>query len=264
MTGFATKLAGITLLAIFATAVPGCATGTGDGGATPPVAALVFVNGGCFQMGDVFGDGEADERPVHKVCVDDFYLAEHEVTQGQWMAVMGDNPSHFQDCGLDCPVENVSWDDAQAYIARLNKLTGSRYRLPTEAEWEYAARDRGLRMKWAGTNDPSKLGDFAWYGGNAGGRAHPVKTKKPNALGLYDMTGNVNEWMSDLWGKRYYRDSPRENPRGPDTGVGRDSRGGSWWSVRKFTRIANRYADDPGFRAGNHGFRLARDGESKN
>ncbi len=257
------KIHGLSLVLICAAVMLACVAEQSSVDASSAVATMVFIQGGCFQMGDTFGDGEPDERPVHEVCVDDFYLAEHEVTQGQWKAVMGDNPSQFQHCGDNCPVDNVSWHDAQAYIEKLNKTTGRQYRLPTEAEWEYAARDRGKAMKWAGTNDASKLSKFAWYGENARDRTHAVKTKKPNALGIYDMTGNVNEWLFDRWGKRYYRDSPRDNPKGPERGIGRDSRGGSWWSEIKFTRIANRYADDPDFHAGNHGLRLAMDRETK-
>ncbi|MDH3672955.1 MAG: formylglycine-generating enzyme family protein [Gammaproteobacteria bacterium] len=237
-------------------AAPNTAERARSGGAAS-VAGMIFVSGGCYQIGDIFDEGEPDERPVHEVCVDDFYLAEHEVTQRQWTEIMRDNPSQFADCGDDCPVERVSWDDAQEYLRRLNRKTGRNYRLPTEAEWEYAARDRGRAMRWAGTNDESELGDFAWYVVNSGNTTHPVSTKKPNRLGLYDMTGNVNEWMWDRWGKWYYRVSLRDNPRGPATGNGRASRGGSWWSVARFARIGNRYADDPSYRAGNHGLRLA-------
>ena len=118
----------------------------------PPIEVMVFVNGGCFDMGDTFGDGEADEQPVHNVCVDDFYMGKYEVTQKEWVSVMGDNPSKFKGCDT-CPVETVSWDDVQEYIRKLNSKRGQRYRLPTEAEWEYAARSGGRREKFAGFSD---------------------------------------------------------------------------------------------------------------
>jgi formylglycine-generating enzyme required for sulfatase activity len=113
---------------------------------------MVFVQGGCYQMGDTFGDGESDEKPVHKVCVHDFYMGKYEVTQGQWKAVMGNNPSNFSNCGDNCPVEQVSWADVQQFIQRLNSRSGKNYRLPTEAEWEYAARSGGKSEKWSGTS----------------------------------------------------------------------------------------------------------------
>lgn len=221
------------------------------------IKGMVFIKGGCYEMGDIFEDGESDEQPVHEVCEDDFYLGEHEVTQGEWKDIMADNPSAFKDCGDNCPVENVSWDDARKFIYKLNKKTGKNYRLPTEAEWEFAARDRGKKMHWAGTNNISELGDYAWYWENSGGMTHPVKTKKPNESGLYDMTGNVIEWMSDNWGERYYKKSPRNSPKGPPRGHGRNVRGGSCWSVPEVARIANRHAEDQSYRAYNHGFRLA-------
>lgn len=229
---------------------------TGDKG-LPDMKRMIFIKGGCYDMGDVFGEGEDDELPVHEVCVDDFYLGEHEVTQREWKEIMGDNPSEFIDCGDDCPVETVSWDDSQKFIYKLNKKTGKNYRLPTEAEWEFAARDRGKKMRWAGTNNISELGNYAWHEENSGDKTHPVKTKKPNELGLYDMTGNVAEWLSDNWGKRYYKSSPRNNPKGPSHGNGRDARGGSWGSTADFNRTTNRYADNQSYRAHNHGFRLA-------
>ena len=176
-------------------------------------------------MGDTFGDGGSDEKPIHEVCVDDFYLGEHEVTQGEWKEVMGNNPSEFKNCGDDCPVETVSWNDVQHYIRKLNNKTGLNYRLPTEAEWEYAARSGGREERYAGTSKKSELGDYAWYWGNSGKKTHPVKTKQPNFLGLYDMSGNVYEWVSDWYGKDYYRNSPKDNPKGPGSGKYRVLRG---------------------------------------
>jgi len=122
---------------------------------------------------------------------------------------MGGNRSYFQNCGDDCPVETVSWNDAQDFISRLNQRTGKRFRLPTEAEWEYAARSGGKREKWAGTSSESELGDYAWYSKNSGGSTHPVGQKKPNGLGLYDMSGDVWEWCQDWYGKDFYKWRPR-------------------------------------------------------
>ena len=220
-------------------------------------SSMVLVKGGCYQMGDVFGDGESDEQPVHKVCVQDFYLGDHEVTQGEWKQLMGSNPSGFKECGDNCPVEQVSWDDAQQYIKKLNIASGKNYRLPTEAEWEYAARERGKKLRWAGTNSQAKLIHYAWFEQNSQAKTHPVKTKKPNALGLYDMTGNIIEWLSDYWIREYYQVKSQDNPQGPGQGVGRAARGGSWRSDPSFSRVLNRYSDAQDFRSDNHGFRLA-------
>jgi formylglycine-generating enzyme required for sulfatase activity len=208
---------------------------------------FIFIKGGCYQMGDTFGDGDNDEKPLHEVCVDDFYMGETEVTQRQWVEIMGpapagskqgSNSSYFKGCD-DCPIEQVSWNDIQGFIKRLNEKTtplvplnkggfSGLYRLPTEAEWEYAAKSGGKNEKWAGTSSESKLREYAWYSSNSGSKTHPVKQKKPNGLGLYDMSGNVWEWCSDLYGEGYYRNSPQDNPKGPSIGSYRILRGGSW------------------------------------
>ncbi len=133
--------------------------------AAGPDIETVFVKGGCYQMGNTFDEGKPDEKPVHQVCVNDFYIGKYLVTQTQWTAVMSNNPSAFT--GDRRPVDSVSWDDAQAFIAKLNSMTGKRYRLPTDAEWEYAARSGGKQEKWAGTNDPNQLGEYAWYFDNS-------------------------------------------------------------------------------------------------
>lgn len=215
---------------------------------------MVFVKGGCFQMGDTFGDGDSDEKPVHEVCVDDFYMAETEVTQKQWKDVMGDNPSMFKNCD-DCPVEQVSWDDIQGYISKLNSKTGNNYRLPTEAEWEYAARSGGKNEKYAGSSD---INSVAWYESNSGSKTHPVKQKSPNGLGLYDMSGNVWEWVQDWYDDNYYKNSPKDNPKGASSGRARVLRGGSWGNSPKYSRSALRSWDNPVNRLYNCGFRLAR------
>ena len=220
---------------------------------------MVFIKSGCFQMGDTFGDGDNDENPVHEVCVNDFYMGEHEVTQKEWKEVMGNNPSGFKDCGGDCPVESVSWNDVQQYIRKLNDKTGMKYRLPTEAEWEYAARGGGRKEKYAGTSKKSDLGDYAWYEDNSGRKTHPVKAKQPNSLGPYDMSGNVWEWVSDWYDKNYYRNSPKDNPIGPASGKYKVLRGGSWSSWPLDLRATSRYGLKPDSRYTGLGFRIAQD-----
>jgi formylglycine-generating enzyme required for sulfatase activity len=222
--------------------------------AQAPEIEMLLVRGGCFQEGDTFGDGLYDEKPVHKVCLSDFYIGKYEVTQAQWQAVMGNNPSVFK--GDQCPVEMVNWEDVQNFIAKLNQMTGRNYRLPTEAEWEYAARSGGRREKWAGTSDESQLGDYAWLEGNSGGRTQVVGTKKPNGLGLYDMSGNVGEWVEDRYGDVYYEESPKDNPRGPRTGDSRVVRGGSWMGGAGYVRASARSWGDPPTRFYTLGFRL--------
>jgi formylglycine-generating enzyme required for sulfatase activity len=223
---------------------------------------MVFVKGGCFEMGTPLGPpGGPEEKPAHEVCVSDFHIGKFEVTQAQWRAVMGNNPSTNQDCGDDCPVETVSWDDAQKFIARLNARTrGERegtpgqYRLPTEAEWEYAARSGGKAQKYAGRSDD--VGSVGWYAWNSSG-IHSVGTKAPNGLGLHDMTGNVWEWTSDWYGSSYYASSPRQDPTGPATGDRRVTRGGSYGNDLFDLRTSYRNFLPPGYRGPSKGFRLA-------
>ena len=206
-------------------------------------------------MGDTFGDGTENERPVHEVCVDDFYIGKYPVTQAQWQSVMGNNPSHFKDCGGNCPVEQILWEDALKFIARLNELTSKKYRLPTEAEWEYAARSGGKKEKYSGSNRATAV---AWYQGNSGGRTHPVGTKSPNGLGIYDMSGNVWQWVQDWSDPSYYRESPRSNPQGPAIGSLHVMRGGSWLSPAWCARAACRGWLPDDFKRINHcGLRLA-------
>jgi formylglycine-generating enzyme required for sulfatase activity len=218
---------------------------------------MVFVKGGCFDMGDIFGTGTSDEKPVHTVCIGDFYLGKTEVTQKQWEDVVGKNPSKFQ-CG-DCPVEKVSWNNVQDFIKKLNEKTGMNYRLPTEAEWEYAARSGGYKEQWAGTNDEEKIGEYTWYGFTAEGVTHAVGGKTPNGIGLYDMMGNVWEWCSDWYDKKYYEYSPSKDPQGPSEGSNRVIRGGGWRSRDKGLRTTDRNDFIPTSKKFTDiGFRLAR------
>ena len=210
---------------------------------------MVYVQGGTFQMGS--NDGNPDEKPVHSVTLDGFYIGKYEVTQAQWRAVMGSNPSGFK--GDNLPVENVSWDDVQEFIERLNAKTGKTYRLPTEAEWEYAARggNKSKGYKYSGSD---KIEDVAWYKGNSGGKTHPVGTRKPNELGIYDMSGNVDEWCQDR--HRRYRSSPQKNPQGPSFGFFCVHRGGSRSDDYYYCRSTVRICNQPDYRYSNIGFRL--------
>lgn len=218
---------------------------------------FVYVEGGCFPMGDLFGDGFPDEQPVREVCVDSFFLATTPVTQGQWRRIMGNNPSMFKK-GDGYPVEMVSHDANQAFIHRLNALTEGGYRLPTEAEWEFAARGGGRQQKWAGTSDGDKLGDFAWYGSNANGRTHPVGLKRPNELGLYDMSGLVHEWVEDYYDPQAFTQLGRDNPLHAGPGRFRAFRGGSWKRHPEGLRCTRRMGGYPNTGFGTYGVRLAR------
>jgi formylglycine-generating enzyme required for sulfatase activity len=224
---------------------------------------MVFVKGGTFTMGCTSeqSDCDDDEKPAHQVTVSDFRMGKYEVTQKQWTEIIGSNPSSFKNCE-DCPVENVSWNDVQEFIKQLNRKTGKNYRLPTEAEWEYAARggstgststSSATATKYAGSNS---IDEVAWYDNNSGSKTHPVGQKKPNELGLYDMTGNVWEWCSDWYGSDYYKNSPRNNPQGSASGSNRVLRGGSWSSGARYCRVALRNYGHPVDRVINDGFRL--------
>ena len=217
---------------------------------------MVAVRGGNFTMGctsEQGGDCFDNERPAHQVTVSDFHIGKNEVTQAQWRAVKGRNPSKFSRCD-SCPVESVSWNDVQDFISRLNQITGKRYRLPTEAEWEYAARggnqSRGYRYSGS-----SNAGSVAWYDENSSSKTHPVGGKSPNEIGLYDMSGNVWEWCQDYYGD--YRNSSQTNPLGPSSGAYRVDRGGGWDGYSGDTRVSNRNYFSPNFRISHIGFRLA-------
>ncbi len=220
---------------------------------------FVFVRGGCYEMGDFSGDGSFEEYPLHTVCVNNFYMGVHEVTQGQWRHIVGNSPSHFKKDKKveECPVETVSWDDVQEFITKLNRATGKTYRLPTEAEWEYAARSGGAQERWAGTSFESELGEYVWHVANSGTRTHQVGQKMPNKFGLYDMSGNVWEWVQDRFDRGYYAESPKDAPQGPAEGYERILRGGSWYNTPWELRTTYRLHAGPSYRADNTGFRLA-------
>ena len=216
---------------------------------------MIRVEGGTFTMGatpEQSGDADADEKPAHQVTLSSYYIGETEVTQALWEAVMGSNPSYFK--GANRPVEQVSWDDCRTFISRLNSATGRNFRLPTEAEWEYAARGgkRSQGYRYSGSNT---LDNVAWYDDNSGNETHPVKSKSPNELGIYDMSGNVREWCQDRYGS--YSSNSQMNPKGASSGSYRVYRGGGWFSGADGTRVSYRDYYSPDCRNSDLGFRLA-------
>ena len=222
---------------------------------------FTLIPSGSFQMGCSDGDDDCldDEIPQHKVTISNsFYMGKYEVTQGQWKRVMGNNPSYFQNCGENCPVEQVSWNDAQEFIKKLcelEKMSPCKYRLPTEAEWEYAAR-AGSKTKyyWGDTINE----EYLWYEVNSESKTHTVGKKKPNAWGLYDMIGNVWEWNQDWYDSGYYERGDAVDPRGSSSGSFRVLRGGSWYYAGWSCRSSNRFSFTPDLRIYDLGFRLAR------
>jgi len=215
---------------------------------------MVRVDGGTFQMGATSEQKNPLnwEKPVHRVTLSGYYIGETEVTQGLWEAVMGSNPSYYK--GWDFPVEQVGWDDCQTFIQKLNQLTGRKFRLPTEAEWEYAARsgNKSRGYQYSGSNN---LADVAWYDGNSSSATHAVKTKKSNEIGVYDMSGNVWEWCQDRYAD--YSSSAQTNPMGPSSGYDRVLRGGGWDFDAGFCRVSARFSSPPDLRYSYLGLRLA-------
>ncbi|MCH5179175.1 MAG: formylglycine-generating enzyme family protein [Prevotellaceae bacterium] len=212
---------------------------------------MVAVEGGTFEMGN--GNGGGDVTPVHNVTLSSYYIGQTEVTQALWTAVIGSNPSRWK--GDDLPVEYVSWNACQNFITKLNALTGEKFRLPTEAEWEFAAKG-GNKSKGYVYSGSNTIGDVAWYDGNSGDKTHPVGTKMPNELGIYDMSGNVFEWCQDWYGS--YSNSAQTNPTGPVSGSDRVLRGGGWSDYATYSRAAYRgYYNTPSISFSNFGLRLA-------
>ena len=213
---------------------------------------MIAVEGGTFTMG---------ATPAPKVSLSDYYIGETEVTQALWQAVMGKTVSQIASeisretygVGDNYPMYYISWNDCQKFIKKLNALTGKNFRLPTEAEWEFAARGgkKSRGYKYSGSNN---IEDVAWYEDNSGTKTHPVKTKKANELGIYDMSGNVNEWCQDWYGK--YSSAAQTNPEGATTGSYRVFRGGSWYDGDRSCRSSYRLFCDPGLRLYDLGFRL--------
>jgi formylglycine-generating enzyme required for sulfatase activity len=268
------------------------------------VIEMVFVHGGTFMMGctaEQLDNCYDDEYPAHQVTLSNFYIGKYEVTQAQWTAVMGDNPSYHTGDKLrqyftgdesspyyftgdslppyfaggslpvyltgdklpayftadNLPVENVAWNDVLEFVSRLNTMTGKEYRLPTEAEWEYAARggNRSRGYKYSGSDD---VDDVAWYGANTK-RPRPAGAKQPNELGIYDMSGNVWEWVDDWYDENYYGSSPADNPKGPKPARTRVQRGGTWSASDFHCRVSDRFSYWPDKRDSDTGFRLAQD-----
>ena len=231
------------------------ATTTTTAQAATPNIDMVYVKGGTFTMGGTAeqgADAEVVEKPAHSVTLSGFYIGKYEVTQAQWKAIMGTNPSNWK--GDNLPVENVSWNDVQEFISKLNVQTGKKYRLPTEAEWEYAARggNQSKGCKYSGSNSISNI---AWYDANSNKMTHIVGQKSPNELGIYDMSGNVCEWCQDLFGM--YSSSSQTNPTGPSSGLARMVRGGCWVTSEDGCRVSYRCNYNQNSRYSFCGFRLA-------
>ncbi len=223
---------------------------------------MVYVQGGTFTMGatsEQGSDAESDEKPAHSVTLSSYYMGETEVTQALWQAVMGSLPSNISSSSYDLkgsqrPVCFVSWEDCQTFISRLNYLTGQQFHLPTEAQWEYAARggSKSRGYKYSGSND---LGSVAWYGDNSSSGTHPVKSKQANELGLYDMNGNVYEWCQDWYGD--YSSGSQTNPTGASSGSYRVYRGGGFRRGARGCRVSIRHDNFPSLRDPYLGLRLA-------
>jgi formylglycine-generating enzyme required for sulfatase activity len=214
-----------------------------------------YVEAGTFIMGAE--DGNDNEKPIREVeLTEAFYLGIYEVTQAQWFAVMGISPSFFT--GDSLPVERVSWQDVQAFIAQLNEIEGgSRYRLPSEAEWEYAAKGGQASKSFTFAGSDS-INNVAWYNANSSGISHKVGLKQPNELGIYDMSGNVWEWCQDWFDAEYYEQAPNRNPEGPSSAISKVIRGGSWGSSSDICRTTNRGSIEIESRFSGIGFRLLR------
>jgi len=200
-----------------------------------------------------YENGRDDDEKQHRVCLDQgFWLGQTEITQGQWQSVMGSNPSGFKDCGLNCPVEQVSFEDIQEFVKKLNHKHGGGFSLPTEAEWEYACRSGGKNETYCGGND---IDELAWYASNIDSQTYQVAQKEPNGLGLYDMSGNVYEWTCSDWNASYVgQETVCLNKT--ENSVRRSLRGGSWGSLPRWVRAANRSRNNTVYRYNYNGARL--------
>jgi formylglycine-generating enzyme required for sulfatase activity len=219
---------------------------------------FILVSPGQFQMGSPLSEQgrKTHEGPQRRVRLSKpYYLGKYEVTQREWIQLMGSNPSRFKACGLDCPVDSVSWDDAQSFIKKLNTMEGgSFYALPSEAQWEYAAR-AGSHQAFGFGSQGKALGDYGWYDSNSEGTAK-VGQKKPNAWGLHDMHGNVYEWVQNRYQPSYYTRAASQDPLGPSQGSKRVLRGGCWYSDPANSRSAARAFKSPQDKNGYQGFRI--------
>lgn len=224
--------------------------------------SMIYVVGGEFDMGATPEQNEdgminTEIAPVHQVSLSDYFIGETEVTQELWKAVMGENPAVYQYSSRSdkFPVENVSWEDCQAFLSRLSELVGRKFTLPTEAQWEYAARggQKSQGYKYSGSNN---VDDVAWIWTNSDVYIHEVATKSPNELGIYDMSGNVSEWCVDWYDDYYYSNSPITDPQGPSVGTSRVHRGGSWQTYEWLTRPAFRGAKNPYYAEEDTGLRI--------
>ena len=215
---------------------------------------MVAIPSGSFDMGS---NDDTTEKPMHRVSLRAFFMGKTEITQGQWKAVMGNNPSKFSNCGDNCPVEFVSWDEAQEFTKRLSQKTGKTYRLPSEAEWEYAARS-GSQSKFSFGDNENDLGRYAWFTGNSSSQTHPVGEKQPNAFGLFDMHGNVWEWTQDCWNENYVG-APNDSSAWTQGDCSRRVlRGGSRFNSPQNLRSASRDWFATAGRSNSNGFRVAR------
>lgn len=222
---------------------------------------FVPIKGGCYEMGDTFGDGDHNERPVHEVCVDDFYIGKYEVTQGQWTRIMGTNPSAFAR-GDDYPVESIMLSEIQEFIRRLNQEGKGFYRLPTEAEWEYVCRNGGQRTRYGTGSNELNHANANYFGDDDDPwpETAPVGTFSPNALGVHEMSGNIWEWVADVYASDSYEKHGRFNPLFTGTGPSLLVRGGAWSHDSQFARCSKRHMHcRPSVRYDIIGFRLVQE-----
>ncbi len=218
---------------------------------------LVRVEGGSFAPGNITDkevEGDSKKNPNRTLNLDSFSIGKYPVTQRLWVEVMENNPSSNK--GEDLPVENVNWKDVQIFIEKFNRLTGKKYRLPTEAEWEFAAKGGNMTegFKYSGSN---KAEDVAWFNHNSKGKTNPIGTKNPNELGIFDMSGNVWEWCNDWYDEFYFQICESNNPTGPSHGTYKVARGGGWHGMADDCMVSRRDFSNPDYRDEALGFRLA-------